>query len=287
MPWLDDNPLPTGVGGGGVPTAGTPSVFWGTSTARTGKPIPGPAPRSVMEEGRLGPAPRAVMREGRSGGSGAPPSPRQRVTKEETKSLDEAKAEFYRWTPEERREWGEHLADLGLIDETDAGDWDTLSKMWDYVTTEAANLFTSGHKLTPYEAADLIAGSPEDRAKRAGQAGRFTGTKTISSVDLTDPQSAKAIVNDVLAQALGRAALPEEMSQFLGTLSAAERANPTVTSTTYSDGDAVSSTTSGGLGAAGARQTLLESAQAKPDYGAYQAATLYFDALSQAVQSPV
>jgi hypothetical protein len=208
-------------------------------------------------------------------------------TRDSAKTLDEAKAEFYRWTPEERRKWGEHLAELGLIDEADVGDWDTLWQKWDYIVTEAANLYTSGHKLTPFEAADLIAGSPEDRAKRAEQAGRFTGTKTFSSVDLTDPQSAKAIVNDVLAQALGRAALPEEMSQFLGTLSAAERNNPTVTSTTYQDGDPVSSTTSGGLSAAGARQTLLESAQAKPDYGAYQAATTIFGAVADAFQSPV
>jgi hypothetical protein len=150
----------------------------------------------------------------------------------------------------------------------------------------------AGKKITPWKAAELMSQGGGDR-RYGSSGGAFTGNRssTSTSVDLTDPATAKAIMNDRLSQALGRAARPEELSQFVQVLNSAERANPTVTTsnTRYDQGEAVSqsSTTSGGLTGAGRSQMVLDRAQALPEYGAVQAATTYFNATVDALDSPV
>lgn len=203
---------------------------------------------------------------------------------------------FYGWSDAERKKWADHLVRLGLIDEDEAHDFLTLKNAWIDVIGEAAALTAAGKRIDPWKVATLLAGGEEGAARRraAREADRpFTGTRTSTAtqVDLTDPATAKTLVNGVLADALGRAANSEELQNFLATLNAAERANPAkqTTSTTYKDGVQVasSSTTSGGLTNAGREQLLLDRAQALPEYGAYQAGTYYYNALLNAIQSPV
>ena len=75
----------------------------------------------------------------------------------------------------------------------------------------------------------------------------------------------------------------EEYWALLEALNAYEKANPTITTqTTNYMGDTVTgqtSTTKGGV-KEGARQLMaVEDVKADPEYGAYQAATTYFDAM--------
>ncbi|NTW41310.1 MAG: hypothetical protein HGA44_15790 [Cellulomonadaceae bacterium] len=209
-------------------------------------------------------------------------------TRKETqkKSLSEALSEFYSWTDEERFKWGDYLVSLGLLDAESAHDFTTLKEAWTESVQEAANYYTLGkRKVTPWETAKILA----SESKAAKAKGPHSEVTTGTSVDLTNPTEAKALVNDALARALGRAATREELDTFRGVLNAAEKANPvTTTQTTNYDaeGDATSgsSTSTGGVDR---NQVLLDQAMKKPEYGAYQAATTYMSALLSAVQSPV
>src|SRR5665647_2202324 len=192
-------------------------------------------------------------------------------------------------------QWGKKLLDLGLIDAGDETSVEILDAVWQDAVDLAARFLSSGKKVTPWKAAELMAQSGDGGggSRYGSSGGAFTGNRssTSTSVDLTDPATAKAITNDSLSQALGRAARPEELSQFLQVINSAERANPTVTtSNTRYDKDrpvAESSTTSGGLTSAARSQMVTDQAQGMPEYGAYQAATVYFNSLVDALDSPV
>lgn len=217
-----------------------------------------------------------------------PGAPRARTSTETLmKSLSEAQGEFYRWSDTERRKWADHLFALGLIDEDETSDYATLKGMWDDVVAETANFTTAGKRLSPWEVASLVAGGEAGAAARKAANAKkapFTGAKSqrSTSVDLTDPKTAKALMNDTLSRVLGRAATDDEIDTFKGVLNAAERANPTTTvsTTNYVAGDAVSqsSTTSGGLTGQARQQMAQDQAMSAPEYGAYQAASTYFNA---------
>lgn len=275
-----------------------PPVFWGYGSGQSGQ---GPS-----DTGGSRPAGDRPGFSGTSSGTGgsrpawdrpgfSASPPRPSGESDRTKTLSEAQQEFYLWDEDQRRKWGEYLLKLGLISPAQVSDYKTLEEAWKELTADAANLYAGGrgHRVDPWQAARVIAGSAADiaeRKKRFEDEVPFTGTRTqvSKSVDLTDPTQAKAVINDVLSQMLGRAANPEELSQFTATLNAAERANPEVTTTTgtYDAGDLVStsSVTSGGVDRG---QILQDRAMNLPDYGAFQAATTYADALFRAIQSPV
>lgn len=182
------------------------------------------------------------------------------------------------------------LVSLGLIEESEKGDLRLLDEVWQDAVTLSMRMSEVGKKVSPWQALELLGGVGYGRG--AGRGG-FTGTRsrTSRSVDLTDPATAKAIINDALSKHLGRAANEEELRAFTATINAAERANPTVTTstTTYQDGEAVSesSTTSGGMTSAGRQQVVADRAMELPEYGAYQAASTYFNALLASLGSPV
>lgn len=182
-------------------------------------------------------------------------------------------------------DWGDYLVDLGLIDEEDKRDIRVLDEWWEKALDLSATFFERGKRINPRDALRAIAGVGADGKPGSGRSKGFTGTKTRTDrqVDLTDPTTARALVNEVLSQHLGRAATDEEIEAFRGTLNAFERANPTLSTTTaqYADGDVVSTntTTSGGVTQAARQQLLADEAMELPEYGAYQAAATYFNAL--------
>lgn len=215
---------------------------------------------------------------------------KRKVDRKET-DVNDARLEWYRWTDEERRAWAQYLVSIGAIDPEEASDMGLVQKLWESAVDEAANYRAAGKEnVTPWDAVRVAAdfgGGPGSKK------GGFTGSKTqrSQSVDLTDPTTARAMVNDVLSRRLGREATDDEVRAFTETLNAAERANPTITETIaqYRAGDLVnqSSTTSGGLSAAGKQRVLDEEAMAAPEYGAYQAAAFYAPLLMQAISAPV
>lgn len=223
--------------------------------------------------------------------------------RDDVRGLSSAQAEFYKWDDAQRRKWSDHLVRIGYIDPEDAGDYTTLLKAWQEVIGEAANFTGAGKKIDPWKVAELIAGADNDGGgagggkTRAGRERGFTGTRTATSsdsrVDLTDPQTAKALVNATLSKFLGRNASDEEIGVFASSLNDAERANPitatTTTTDTFDDGVQTASNsstqTAGGLSATGKQQLMEDRSLSMPEYGAYQAASTYYNILQQAIQA--
>lgn len=113
-------------------------------------------------------------------------------------------------------------------------------------------------------------------------------TQTQQQTDLTDPNTAHALVTSIFQQMLGRDPGSGELTQFASALADAERNNPvsvTQTDEYNSAGDVVNSTSqrTGGLDAQGKQYLLEQQAKANPEYGATQAATTYMGALEKAI----
>ncbi len=127
--------------------------------------------------------------------------------------------------------------------------------------------------------------------ERVRYLGKLTKTTTQKSVDLTSPEDAKALTTSVLTQALGRAPTAKEFAQYRSSINALERANPTqsTTTTTYNpnmdtgelETASSNTTTSGGVSAEALQNSVLEGAKDTSEYGKYQAATTYWDAMMQ------
>lgn len=203
--------------------------------------------------------------------------------------LPDAEMMVYEWYGTDAYDkWGDFLAEHGIIEKDESRDFDTLNKWWVTAANQSSLFYSIGRNFTPW---DVIEGFGKDSGGRRGSGGGGGGgprTVTSTSVDLTDPDTARAIVNSALSDRLGRAANDEEVSTFLNVLNSAERANPTVTTSHYSgDGSSVSSTTTGGIGATGKQQLAVDEALENPEYGAYQAASTYYNALIQALGSPL
>ena len=275
-------------GAGGEGSSGPePRVFFGTKRS-----MPVRQKSRTLTQRAMGlPGPSMVEVE--------PDYPKRPTERDDVRGLSQALGQFYQWSDEERAKWGRYLVDIGFIHEDDASDYTTLLKAWQEVVEEGANFTAAGKKADPWQVARILAGTDNDPGNpgggrtRAGRERGFTGARSTTSqaVDLTDPETARALVRNVLTQQYGRDATSEEVQSFTSTLNAAERANPlnTTTTTQFVDGEATgqSSTTSGGLTAAAKQQTVTDQAQALPEYGAYQAASFYFPLLSQALSAPV
>lgn len=220
---------------------------------------------------------------------------------EQDTEMEGVQAQWYELSPEDINRWAQLLYDNGHIDEEDMGNYGELQKMWLNMAEEAGNLWTRGKKAVGiWDAPRFLSGASwlgESEAQRlrdaAGAATGFTGSRTSVSktVNLTDPETARALVNQVLSKALGREANADEVREFGSALSAYESANPSVSTTTqqFEDGVGtdVSTSTTGGTTGLGSEQVLTDKARMSPEYGAFQAAAPLFNALMSAIASPV
>lgn len=138
------------------------------------------------------------------------------------------------------------------------------------------------NSLDPSKAAALAAGT--------GLAG--THTSTQKTLDFMSPTDAKGLVRGMLQQQLGRDPTQAEYEDFIATIHAAEAANPSTSTTTYttdSQGNTTNSSTktSGGLSQSGLDQTLYQKARSLPSWAVWQAVGTYAPALFQALDAPV
>lgn len=118
--------------------------------------------------------------------------------------------------------------------------------------------------------------------------GPKTKTTTDKRVDLSSPEDVKALTTQMLSELLGRAPTVEELARYRAAINGYEEANPevTTTTTTLDDmGEAVSqsSKTTGGASEAARAGLVTEPAKKGPEYGKYQSATTYFDAMMQMI----
>lgn len=234
--------------------------------------------------------------------------------------LSDLQAQFLRQKQEHQRHWAYLLALTGYAgataaqDPTKAAEWAKTAPLQDVVNAHqqflqdaAAQFNLYRRKITPeglmkemlaYRLGDKFSGdinsvsinSAASLAAGAGLAG--THTSTQKTLDFMSPTDAKGLVRGMLQQQLGRDPTQAEYEDFIATIHAAEAANPSTSTTTYStdaQGNTTNSSTrtSGGLSQAGLDQTLYQKAKSLPSWAVWQAVGTYAPALFQALDAPV
>lgn len=159
--------------------------------------------------------------------------------------------------------------------------FDDVMKLWAQAVNRASTMFTASdgkNQITPWDALSMYA----TETGVAGTGGSQTHTQVSRSVnELTEGQS-WSVLRGTLQQALGRDPSDDELRNFTYKMSTLAARNPSITkSTTTTSVDGNSSTnshSSGGFTSDDAAEAALSDAQESPEYGAYQAATTYYNA---------
>jgi hypothetical protein len=123
-------------------------------------------------------------------------------------------------------------------------------------------------------------------AKGVGGAGGVS-VSFQKSVRLTEPGSARKLVDTALGQYLGRAATPEEQKTFLKALNVQEQADPTMTKSVTNSAGRTSSTTSTTTGGFDPAVFAEEYAQGQEGAGEYKAATSLLDTFIKSIGAKV
>ncbi|UVD39695.1 hypothetical protein SEA_ROSEPHARIE_10 [Streptomyces phage RosePharie] len=202
------------------------------------------------------------------------------LRKEKTGKLSDVANQYYNWDDKTKNKF---LSQLNLAGYDTSGLRDSqIAQLWGNYAAQAAQYYGQGRKLTPW---DILARDREQR--EAYMNTPRTVTQTSTAYDLSTREDAQAIFLQAAQSLLGRDPTKAEIGSFQKALNAYEKANPTVTTqTSHYMGDTLqsqSSTTKGGV-KEGARQLMaVEDIKRDPEYGAYQAATTYFDAMMEMI----
>lgn len=129
--------------------------------------------------------------------------------------------------------------------------------------------------------------------ERIKYVGKTTKTTTSKNIDLSNPGQVKAIVTDSLRQLLGRAPTDKELAQYRASINGYENSNPAVSTTTQTltpdittgtvDVTGQNTVTAGGVTDADRQQLISDQATQTKEYGKYQAATTYWNAMMQMI----
>jgi hypothetical protein len=222
-------------------------------------------------------------------------------------SADEAYKDYFTWG---QKKQGDFISAGILSGLLKLGDGPLEgSKLWKKLVTEAALYGSAGKKVSPY---DLLAvyrnqsgggnawtsqgvwevNTVTGERKYAGPGKYLGGGKALQTdtrVDLTDPDTAKAVATKLFQDTMGRDPGAGELGSFASALHSAEQASPVVQNTTTQyDMDtgqqlSTSTTSSGGVSAEGKQYLGEQQIKGKKEYGAFQAATTYQNALESLV----
>lgn len=222
-------------------------------------------------------------------------------------SPTEAEQDYYHWNAKKQADFVSKGIVGGLLKLGDGAM--EGAALWKKLVGEAAKYGAAGQKVSPF---DLMAGYVQASGganawKSAGvwQINTITGERkyagpgtylgngkaqqTDTRVDLTDPDTAKAVATKLFQDMMGRDPGAGELTAFASALNSAEQNSPvTQTTTTQYDmdtGQPLSSSTasSGGVSAEGKQYLGEQQIKGKKEYGAFQAATTYQNALESLV----
>ncbi|AWN05112.1 hypothetical protein SEA_VORVOLAKOS_10 [Streptomyces phage Vorvolakos] len=204
----------------------------------------------------------------------------ERLLGAKTATLSQVAGQYYNWDQKTRDKFLSQL-NLAGYDTNRMKDSD-IASMWAGYAQQAAAYYAAGKSLTPW---DIL--SKDMQQREAYMNTPRSVTQTSTSYDMSTREDAHAIFLQAAQSLLGRDPTKSEIGAFQKALNAYEKAHPTVTTqTTNYMGDTVTgqtSTTKGGV-KEGARQLMaVEDVKQDPEYGAYQAATTYFDAMMQMI----
>lgn len=222
-------------------------------------------------------------------------------------SGDQASQDFYTWGTKKQADFVSQGILSGML-KTGDGPLEGAT-LWKKLVKEAANYGAVGKKVSPY---DLMASyvqasgganawtsagvwqlNTQTGERRYAGPGTYLGNgkaqQTDTRTDLTDPDTAKAVATKLFQDLMGRDPGQGELGSFGSALTQAEQSNPVVATTTtqydMATGQALSSDTasSGGVSADGKANIGEQQIKKTKEYGAYQAATTYENALESLV----
>lgn len=250
------------VGSNDVAGGSAPMVFWGTTPTNKPKgPYVGKPPDDIVGKAfaQLG------------------------VGQEQTKTLQEAVNAWYTMSDADQQAFAQKAYRLGLI--SDPHNFQQAFGQWQETVRLASNYYMAANKkVTPWQALDILGGSTMGGA---GAGGPKTQTGTSTSVHVPTVEDAHVLTKQLFQSLMGRDPTGAELDQYASMVTAYARKHPdktTTTTTTDGKGNSTStSSSSGGVSEAAMQDTLAEQAKADPEYGAYQAATTYYNALLQAI----
>lgn len=200
---------------------------------------------------------------------------------------------FWQWDQKQVDKLAEKLVKANMLPSINV----TRSDVWEAfrkgILLEAAAMYASSPDKAPTVETVLqsFMKRPVGDASGGGEAKPKQYTTTNTQVSLSDPTEAASLLNQTLQQRLGRAPTDAEKHSFLAALNAAQRKNPTVTKTSYTLDEKTGGynttvgETSGGVNPAQVADDFTMENN-KTEYGAYQAATTYFDAMMGALGTP-
>lgn len=200
--------------------------------------------------------------------------PSSSVERFEKISSSEASLMFYR-DDSFSRQVIKKMLNLGLIKTSSFAE---ASQVWDDAVAMAGRFAAADRRITPFMALDFMGG--------AGGGARGPTSQTQRSYQIISRASANAYVRAMFKEQLGRNPTRAELKKWSGRLIAKSEADPTVTTstTTYSGQNASTvSRTREGFSDAEAEEYMRSTTEADPEFGAYQAATTYFNALMSAI----
>jgi hypothetical protein len=212
-------------------------------------------------------------------------------------SQDDALGDFYNWSNKKQRDF---LAKGIISGQLKLGDGPVeAGKLWAKLVKEAAKYGAAGKKVSPLDILAAYVGSSGGKSAWVRQGDfdvntvtgekRYVGprfkTQTDTRVDLTDPDTARAMATKIFQDMMGRDPGAGELTAFGRALNEAERSSPVVQSTTteydMKSGEPIGTNTSssGGLTADARAYIGEQQIKKKKEYGATQAVTTYQNAL--------
>lgn len=206
------------------------------------------------------------------------------------RDANEAALDVYNWSPETYADIARQMANVGMIDAENYTRADVLDA-WKQLVKEAVehHIARPNDLFTPLDMLDINHGNGEGSD---GSVKKIDPVKVVNkSVQISTNEEARNLLRGMLATKLGRKPTAMEVDDFQAALNEAQRANPTVTtSTSYfnaagqkTSGD---SFTSGGLDSNAFAEDQTDWRDPDSEYGRYQAATTYYNAMMGAIRGP-
>lgn len=187
---------------------------------------------------------------------------------------------WYSFSDEARAALSKKMWYLGLI--KDPNDFDAAYNQWKTAVEHAGRFAMTGREIDPQDVLEMMG----DAASGPGGTRQQAGPVTRRQIDLTDPETAKAWIQQAFSQSMGRAPEDAEVRALADALNQRERANPTIqtsTPTKFDDeGNPVDTSvvTTGGVNSQAFLQNQIA---ADPEATAHQAAGELYPALLQAL----
>jgi hypothetical protein len=208
------------------------------------------------------------------------------TTKTQAETVTRALNQPYLWDEEELDEAMKRMQDAGL----DVKTFDDVNDVWQGLVERAAKTYTFSKgekKVTPWDVLDLV--KREDEAANGGEDDEnFTHVSTSKSIQDISEGEAWSVIQSNLSRMLGRDPSDQEVRDFTHRMNGLAARNPAISKTisTYKDGRLVNSTTrevESGFTADDMMKDAYDKAQADPEYGAFQAASTYYNAAVSAL----